>query len=137
MGKKVNLIFDGGSRGNPGIMFGSFMIEVEGNPSPPIRLRMGHGTNNEAEYLSLLSGLETTIEMIKAQKIPLRQVDLVIRGDSQLVINQLSGAWKATDPRMRTYRDQAKRYLKKFGSAQLVHQPRNATVQLLGHMLHH
>ncbi len=133
MTQKVNLIFDGGSRGNPGVMFGSFMIQVGGHPSPPVRIRMGYGTNNEAEYLSLLSGLETTIEVLKVQKIYLKKVNLEVRGDSQLVINQLSGAWKAKDPRMRTYRDQARKNLKKFGSTQFVHQARNVTVQLLGH----
>ena len=114
-------------------MFGSFAIEMGGHPSPPVRLQMGHGTNNEAEYLSLLSGLETALEVLKAKKISPKKAALEVRGDSQLVINQLSGTWKAKDPRMRAYRDQSRKHLRRFGSTQLIHQPRNATLRILGH----
>lgn len=131
--QKVGLIFDGGSRGNPGEMFGSCMIKVTGEPSLLIRLRMGHGTNNEAEYLSLLSGLETVIEVLKRCKVPVGKAELEIRGDSQLVINQLSGLWKAKDARMRAYRDQARRHLRRFGCFHLLHQPRQASLRILGH----
>ena len=132
--QKVLIVFDGGSRGNPGEMFGSFQIRLgRKRPSAPIRVRMGYGTNNEAEYLSLLSSLLTLIEYLKDQKIKSKDVHLEIKGDSQLVINQLEGTWKAKDQRMRSIRDRARKDLVKFGSYRLSHQSRQMTVRVLGH----
>ncbi|NIM92331.1 MAG: reverse transcriptase-like protein [Anaerolineales bacterium] len=132
--RKVLLIFDGGSKGNPGKAFGSFLIDVEGGEKkPPIRLEFGTTTNNEAEYLSLLSGLKSLIEELRFQRISPAKVQLEIHGDSRLVINQVGGNWKAKDQRMRAFRDQAQRLLKRFGKVELLHQNRNVIVRALGH----
>jgi ribonuclease HI len=46
----------------------------------------GFGTNNEAEYKAIIRGLEELLKTYSG--------DLLIEGDSKLVINQLRGEWK-------------------------------------------
>ena len=52
-------------------------------------------TNNQAEYEAILKGLQL-LQEVKADKIE-------IFGDSQLVINQLSGLYECKDDIMRGY----------------------------------
>jgi ribonuclease HI len=132
--EKYILVFDGGSRGNPGRSFGSFRIQPgKSKPKAPVRLDLGHGTNNEAEYRALIAGLQATVALVEQQDLDPAEVHIEIRGDSQLVLNQLSGAWKTKNPRMRSLRDQAAALLVRFGSSNLVHQSRSRTVEILGH----
>jgi ribonuclease HI len=134
MMQDYELIFDGGSKGNPGEAYGSFLIKAGKRQSaPPIRIRFGSRTNNEAEYLSLLSGLESLIEILKSQKINPKDVTLEIRGDSKLVLMQVEGKWKAKSDRMRSLRDQTQRILRRFKTVRYVHQPRKDTLKVLGH----
>jgi len=128
------LAFDGGSRGNPGPAYGSFRIQRKAaRASISRRLRLGHGTNNEAEYWALLAGLRAFLEQLRAEGIDPSQVRLEIRGDSQLVIRQVEGEWKAKDPRMRQLRDEALRLLKPFAEIRFSHQDRSRSVAMFGH----
>ncbi len=128
------LAFDGGSRGNPGPAYGSFRIQRKGaRAAITRRMRFGHGTNNEAEYWALLAGLRALLSQLRAAKIDPRQVRLVVRGDSQLVIRQLQGEWKAKDPRMRELRDLASQLLEPFDEVHLAHQDRARSVAMFGH----
>ena len=58
---------------------------------------------------------------------------LEVRGDSQLVIQQVLGQWKAKDERMRTLRDEVRRLLNNVAKWRLVQQPREDSVRVLGH----
>ena len=132
--KKLILIFDGGSRGNPGPAYGSYLIRDEGKRRPrPARLQFGRATNNEAEYMALLAGLEAVLGRLEAQDQDPGEVLLEVRGDSQLVVQQLNGNWKAKNPRMRALRDQARKLMERFGEVQVVHQDRSKSVEALGH----
>jgi ribonuclease HI len=131
--KSYVLVFDGGSRGNPGPSYGSYIIQGPEGKTKPIRLRFGRGTNNEAEYRTLIAGIEAVLSMMDQLGIDPGETELDIRGDSQLVINQLSGQWKAKDARMRALRDQSRRLLEPFGSVRYRQHPRARSVALLGH----
>ncbi|MCH7587272.1 MAG: ribonuclease HI family protein [Chloroflexi bacterium] len=132
--KNYTIVFDGGSKGNPGEAFGSFLIvEEQGQLRTPVRLQLGYATNNEAEYLSLLSALETLLEELKGRKTKPKSAALKIYGDSQLVINQVNGDWKAKSSKMRSYRDKIIRYLIRFYNVESIHQSRKKTVKILGH----
>ena len=84
------LFFDGGSAPtNPGPTAGAFVIY---DPSSDVDILfkggkyIEHSTNNVGEYTGLLTGLEKCVEEgIK---------NVLIHGDSSLVINQISGKWK-------------------------------------------
>jgi ribonuclease HI len=128
------IIFDGGSLGNPGKAYGSYRIQAGRAPAQPVRRRsFGQGTNNEAEYRTLSAAIDDLIRQLHGNGIEPSEVGLTIRGDSQLVLRQLEGEWKAKDARMRQYRDAIRARLQLFGTVNLVHQPRRASVTVLGH----
>ena len=62
-----------------------------------VEARGPKATNNVAEWSALLYGLRAAAA--------LRPESLEIRGDSQLVINQLTGSWRMNAARLRPYRE--------------------------------
>ena len=128
------IVFDGGSRGNPGPAYGSYRIRPwQSREGKITRLKFGRGTNNEAEYWTLQAALRGLLSFLDGREDDPAHVNLEIRGDSQLVIRQLSGQWKAKNPRMRRLRDETQGLLKSFGKVHLVHHPREESVSVLGH----
>ena len=97
MSKPANLIVeaDGGSRGNPGPAgSGAVVIDADtGEVILEIARFIGVATNNVAEYLALKAGLEGALEINPAARI-------LVRMDSKLVIEQMSGTWKIKHPDM-------------------------------------
>jgi ribonuclease HI len=128
------LIFDGGSRGNPGPAYGSYQIRRGGSKArKPVRLNLGQGTNNEAEYRTLIKAFEDLHDELDQEGIDPASVELTVYGDSQLVIRQLQGQWKAKNNRMRALRDQVLSLGKALGSVEYQHQARWRSVAALGH----
>ena len=86
------IIFDGGSRGNPGQGYGSYALRRnEDGKLRRKRLRFGDQvTSNQAEYQALIAALEDLIGTIeKAGRSP-GGFSVDIRGDSRLVMRQLA-----------------------------------------------
>jgi ribonuclease HI len=129
------LVFDGGSKGNPGLGYGSYEItRVLDGARRLEKLSFGDGyTNNEAEYDTLAAALEDLLARIDQAGRNADEFRLEVRGDSALVINQLQGRWKAKEPRMRERRDRCRRLLSRLGTVQLIAQPREESVRILGH----
>jgi probable phosphoglycerate mutase len=97
MKKPSNLIIeaDGGSRGNPGLAgSGACVIDADtGEVILEISKFIGIATNNEAEYIALVAGLEGAYELNSDARI-------LVRMDSKLVIEQMAGRWKIKHPDM-------------------------------------
>ena len=131
----IVLIFDGGSRGNPGWGYGSYAIQRASDGVQRLeRLDLGDGyTNNEAEYDTLIAALQDLIQRLEATGRDPGEFALEVRGDSALVLNQLEGTWKAKEPRMRQRRDRCWPLLRRFGAVTLTAQPREESVRVLGH----
>lgn len=126
----VQIVFDGGSRGNPGQGYGSYQLTVRNKAEAPQRLTFASDyTNNEAEYDTLIEALEA---VVRRAKDPSR-VQLEIRGDSQLVINQINGTWRAKDARMQERKEHVLALLKRMGSWCASWHPRGRSVKALGH----
>ncbi len=126
----VGLVFDGGSIGNPGKGYGSYQLTIRGKPEAPKRLTFGEGyTNNEAEYDTLIAALEA---IIRRAKDP-RRVQLDIKGDSQLVIKQITGAWKVKEPRLQERVRRVHALLEQLGGWRATWQQRAKSVDALGH----
>ena len=126
----ITLIFDGGSIGNPGRGYGSYRLTVRGKAEAPQRLELGGNyTNNEAEYDTLAEALAA---ILRRAKDP-RRLRLDIRGDSQLVINQVNGVWKAKEPRMRERLERVRGLLQQFGGWKATWHARGKSVKALGH----
>ena len=74
---------------------------------------IGEGTNNEAEYTSLLNLLDDILE---------RNIqDIVIKGDSALVVNQVNRKWKCKDDRMKALCNHARQMLSLIPKWRLEH----------------
>lgn len=92
-----NLIIeaDGGSRGNPGPA-GSGAVVIDADTGAiliEVAKFVGIATNNVAEYIALKSGLEAAFELNPTARV-------LVRMDSKLVIEQMSGGWKIKHPDM-------------------------------------
>ena len=70
-------------------------------------------SNNVAEYEALINGLRIAIEL------GVRRLD--VRGDSQLVIDQVMKASSCHDPNMEAYCKEVRRLEDKFHGLELVH----------------
>jgi ribonuclease HI len=131
---RLEIVFDGGSRGNPGRAYGSFLLRTAGKASGRLeRVSWGKGTNNEAEYWTLQAALRAAGDYLESLHMDPGRVELIIRGDSRLVLEQLRGTWKAKNPRMKNLRDETLQLLKSFAGVRFVHQPRERSVAVLGH----
>ena len=110
------LFFDGGSRGNPGKAAGAGVIVMPDGKSYTATEYLDFATNNEAEYTGLIVGLQ------QAEKLGIKK--LAIRGDSNLVVNQINGSWKIKSDRLRTLYQQARSLINKFSYTSLDWIPR-------------
>jgi ribonuclease HI len=103
------LQFDGGAVPNPGKAFGAGAILSEGNPRRVILkggLYLSSATNNQAEYMGLLFGLNQAFQLgIK---------HLLIEGDSQLVVMQVSRKWNVRNESLVKYHKSARELLTLF-----------------------
>jgi ribonuclease HI len=116
------LQFDGKSEPNPGPSSAGAVIHYPNLEA--VKAEVGewipNATNNEAEYKSLLIGLELAIQLgIK---------NLLIAGDSNLVINQVFGDWKVKSENLREVNRKIKNLFKNFDfiAAKHVYRERNA-----------
>ena len=131
---RLILHFDGGSRGNPGPGYGTFVLLEDGRELRRRRQEFGPRlTNNEAEYEALIRGLQEALSWLASEGRDPKHEALEVRGDSQLVLCQLRGTWKAHEPRMAALRDRALALLRRFGRYTLCQVPRARSVELLGH----
>lgn len=130
----IEIIFDGGSHGNPGQGYGSYAARWPGANQQIVRLRFGaRVTNNEAEYDTLIAALEATLKRLEDQHADLSTASLDIRGDSLLVVNQVMGRWECNEPRLQVRCDRVRYLLQRFGRWQLTHHRRERSVETLGH----
>lgn len=132
--RPIGIVFDGGSKGNPGLGYGSYALRWPGRPQQIVQLTFGQGvTNNEAEYDTLIAALEAVHARLHDAGADPGSARLDIRGDSLLVVNQVLGEWECTETRMRTRRDRVRVLLREFGAWQLSHHDRQNSVRILGH----
>ena len=130
----IRIVFDGGSRGNPGEGYGSFALDWPARPREVVQLNFGDRvTNNEAEYDTLIAALETVRDRLVEHQIDPMSTSLSIWGDSLLVCSQVRGDWKCKEPRLQVRLNRALDLLSSFGQPELNHHPREKSVEILGH----
>jgi len=129
------LIFDGGSLGNPGPGYGSYILvrNVDGKQRVK-RLQFGDDmTSNEAEYRTLIAGLKDLVSTIRKAKRSPQGFSLEVRGDSRLILYQVARRWKTKKPHLMPLRDKVEELLEGFGSITLIWQRRDKSERVLGH----
>jgi ribonuclease HI len=132
-GPDYTITFDGGARGNPGKGYGSYELRSRAR-SQIERLEFGdHVTSNEAEYRTLIAALHDLTQRITAEGKSPGTYTLAVRGDSQLVIFQITGQWKVRNARIRPLHEEATALLAQFGAVDVRWHSRSNSVRTLGH----
>lgn len=118
MDESITLEFDGGSRGNPGPAgIGIVLRAKDGTDLLTLGRFIGLATNNVAEYRALILGLE------KAKELGAKQV--IVRGDSELVVKQMKGEYRVKNAGLRQLYDEAQALLRGFAHATIEHNYRH------------
>lgn len=97
---------DGGSRGNPGESGSGAIVadQATGELLAEISLYGGIASNNVAEYKGMIAGVRRAIEIDG-------DAELLVRLDSKLVVEQMSGRWKIKHPAMAELAAEARQIL--------------------------
>jgi len=123
---KAAIRFDGGSRGNPGESACGYIVEIDG-ASFEGGDYLGVKTNNQAEYSGLVNALSALIERADPSS-----VDLTIYADSELVVKQIKGLYKARNANILPLYQESKMILGRFKSYKIEHVPREKNVKCDG-----
>ena len=115
-GGRAYVYFDGASRGNPGPAAVGWVIVTDDGIVAEGSERIDRATNNQAEYEALIRAL------VAAEAYGFDE--LVIKGDSQLIVRQVRGEWDTNDPELREYRVRVRELLDRFEAWSLSHVPR-------------
>ncbi|NDJ54022.1 MAG: reverse transcriptase-like protein [Chloroflexi bacterium] len=112
--KAVVVIFEGGSRGNPGPGYGSYAILRNGRRTVT-RLEFGSPmTLVEASYDTLIKALEAL-----HQQNGIADTDLEIRGSNPTVIHQITGDWQARSAHLKARHSRVTDLMQPFKSIQV------------------
>ena len=116
---KVIVEADGGARGNPGPAgYGAVVREAStGEVLVERSEAIGTATNNVAEYSGLIAGLQAAAD--------LGAVEVEVRMDSKLVVEQMSGRWQIKHPGLRPLAAQAAALAGRFESVRFTWIPRD------------
>jgi len=110
---RATLRFDGGRRPSINKAAYSFTLkDAEDNLLARSAQAIGNETHNVAEYRGLIAGLSCAAE--------LDINELEVRGDSKVVIFQMSGEWKAKAEHLATLRDEARRVASRIGKVEYI-----------------
>jgi ribonuclease HI len=115
-GSSVVLYTDGAARGNPGPAGIGVVALSGGREVFAISKYIGVATNNVAEYMAVIAGLE------KARELGLEEVTVMM--DSELVVRQLNGAYKVRDAKLKRLHSRARAALQGLERCSFVHLPR-------------
>jgi ribonuclease HI len=118
MDETITIEFDGGSRGNPGpAAVGVVLRAHDGTVLQTLGRPIGKATNNVAEYEALIAGLELA-KKLKARK-------LMIRGDSEVIIKQMTGAYRVRQDHLIPLYDKATALTNGFDNVEFEHNLRH------------
>ncbi|SRR6266404_2705090 len=115
---EVKLFSDGGARGNPGPSAIGILV-LSGSNDELLKFSdcIGHATNNQAEYRSLIRGLGFCAKFTR------RKVCCFL--DSELVVNQMNGTWRLKNDELRGLFFEVKKCSQAFDSVIFQHLARS------------
>jgi ribonuclease HI len=132
------LTSDGGVKknGSPdSYAYGSYHLKTRQGKERTVRLDFpnAHLTSNEAEYDTLLIGIEELSILIKKAGKETGQYSICVCLDSKLVVRQVTGKWKTKATNLKPRQAKAQNLLEAFLAYQIEWRPRREVVKLLGH----
>ncbi|HLC75643.1 MAG TPA: ribonuclease HI family protein [Candidatus Peribacterales bacterium] len=118
VGGTLHLFTDGGSRGNPGeSAIGCVLVDpLTGKVLKEHSETIGVQTNNVAEYRALIAGL-TLAKNFRPNR-------LVCHLDSELIVKQLSGAYRVKMQTLQPLLEEIQELQQEFGEVSFSHIPR-------------
>ena len=110
----ITAYFDGGARGNPGPAgYGVHIVDDQGNVLSEQHGSLGVATNNVAEYHGLIAALQWAVEHdLKS---------LTVRGDSQLIVEQMRGNYRVKHEGLKPLYLQARMLVMQIGDVRFEH----------------
>ena len=110
----ITAYFDGGARGNPGPAgYGVHIVDDQGQVLSEQHGSLGIATNNVAEYHGLIAALQWAVEHdVKS---------LTVRGDSQLIVEQMRGNYKVKHEGLKPLYLQARMLVMQIGDVRYEH----------------
>jgi ribonuclease HI len=113
----VILNVDGASRGNPGpAAIGVTIKDEKDQLVASISEKIGHTTNNQAEYRALIAGLQKAISL-GAQQV-------IVNSDSELMVRQILGIYRVKKEELKPLHEQARKLAGSFKSFKIGSIPR-------------
>jgi len=116
MEEYTHVYTDGGSRGNPGPSAIGFVIMFPDGVKAEGKKYIGTKTNNEAEYLALLSALACAISFKKTR--------ILAFSDSELMVKQIKGLYTVKDEKLKKLYDSLIPHFVKLEEFHITHIPR-------------
>jgi len=139
---KARIQFDGGCKPNPGQKYGSYRVEIDDAFNlERNRFPLGFGTNNEAEFESLILALTDLQNACARAGVASKQIELSIFTDSTIVRGWLHNHAKFKPAKCKNARRRAMGELagrciaiiSSFKSFKAEWNPRAANVETFGH----
>lgn len=123
-GGVVTIYSDGAARGNPGPAGAGALILLGNKKAGRICEYLGETTNNIAEYSALILALESAASL-EAER-------LKICSDSELLVQQLRGAYKVKSRRLKSYIGRVKELLTSYRWVEICHIEREENAEADG-----
>jgi probable phosphoglycerate mutase len=118
-GVRLIVYCDGAARGNPGPAgIGAVITREDGGEVDRVAEGIGVATNNVAEYRAAIAGLSRAAE--------LGAEEVLLRSDSRLLVEQLSGRFRVRNPTLQRLHTEARKLLAGFGRSAIEHVPRES-----------
>ncbi len=123
--EKIIINTDGGSRGNPGPGASAYLIfNQEGKLIDQDGLFLGITTNNVAEY----TAVKIALESLKKQILEVH-LNVEVRSDSRLIVEQLSGRFKIKDEKLKKIHSEIKLLEIGIRKISYIYVPRASNIQ--------
>ena len=105
---------DGGARGNPGPSgYGVVIKDPVGKTVAQLSEYLGHQTNNFAEYQALIGALEWAVANAQSA--------LRVISDSELMVKQIRGEYKVSNPVLKDLHARARQLIRKLEWFEIQH----------------
>lgn len=124
----------GGERNQAGPCYCSVRVDYPGNYSKISRYDLpGCKTNNEAEYASVIAGLDNIKEYLVRAGIRIELQTVLIRSDSQLVIHQCRGQWRVKAENLKPFHARVMELVREFREVKFEWVTGTEMKRILGH----
>jgi ribonuclease HI len=113
----LKIFSDGGARGNPGPSATAFLVvSQDGKILHKSQRFLGDHTNNQAEYLAIIEGLQYVT--------PLKADEVTCYLDSELVVKQLTGKYVVRNLELRKLWEKVRELRGEISKVSFAHVPR-------------